>query len=186
MQKQWSLFVKWDRAKDPEPGVVLPSSPHLLEGYCHFWWNGVVGYEIDYTSDHHQTGQFRADFPGTETYSGFVDWAFQCANELPGREFIQAPGCPECGSVQNAQASQCLGMWHEDNQPSPTHLKNYMNLHFPEAVKMADGDGVLAALNVLNTTQNVVSVMWPIVVKQAQAVINGLRAGGIPIPGDEK
>lgn len=172
--KQWSLFIKGGE------GTVCD--------YVQFLWQeGEGGKQIDY--DPMGVKQYDVTFSGTDTYDGFVKWALCCADDMMqnGYEFYLPPaGCLECGTILSAKASGCAGLWHQDNQPSVIQLSDFMRANCPAAVKMADGDAVLAALNVLHTAQNAVSVMWPIAVSHVNAVVNTLRAGGIPIPGDKR
>lgn len=172
MNKQWSLFVQWSEH-------TTAANRH---GYVHFLWAGTIGKQIDYSSDHKMQNEYTVHFPGTDTFDGFVKWAFDCAKDLPAYEYVLMPGCPECGSILNAKAAGCTGLYHADNQSSVQQLSVWMRDNLAPAVKAADNDEVLAALNVLRTTANVVSVMWPIWVKQVQAAMNTLRVAGVEFP----
>lgn len=174
MNKQWSLFVQWSE--------TMGNSGQTRAGYVHFLWDGKLGKQMDYTIGGELQNSYTARFPNTDTYNGFVKWAYDCAIELPSAEFVLMPGCPECGSILDGKYVDCVGMWHAQNKPAARQLAEYMLENCPNAVAQADGNEFLAALNVMKTTANVVGTMWPIVTRQAIAVLNALRSAGIPIP----
>lgn len=166
MNKQWSLYVRW--------------GTEVTDGYVRFLWrDGKGGVQIDYTIDERIDAVYTVSFDGTDNFDGFVKWAFQCANSLPGCVFILAPGCPECGTILNADASECAGEWHSDKVNSVTQLETYMDQTFPEAVAQANGDQALAAMKLLKIAHSAVNTLWPMVLTHIQTAVTVLRQAGI-------
>lgn len=116
MKKQWSLFVKWSAGDGALNDKGLPQA-----GFVQFRWiDGQGGEQIDFLPDYTQVGHY-VIYPemyqawglrGSGTFDEFFRWAFACAKDLPGHEFILAPGCPECGTISHAAAADCAGKWH--------------------------------------------------------------------------
>lgn len=173
LQKKWSLFARWN---NPELKVT--------QGIVQFLWiEDDGGYQIDYTMEWKELARYRVSegFINVDTFNQFVRWAYGCVQDMDG-EFVTMPGCPQCGTILNAQTANCNGLYHMDNQPSVMHLTAYLEQHFPRALKMAHGDAVLAALNLINVSTDLVSAMAPIIGQAFTSVLQQLEAAGVAIP----
>lgn len=115
MKKQWSLFVKWSAGEGALSDTGLPQA-----GFVQFRWvDDQGGEQIEFLPDHTEVGRHQI---GSEMYrqtglqggsfDQFVRWAFGCARDLPGHEFVMALGCPECGTIFNARTADCASKWH--------------------------------------------------------------------------
>jgi hypothetical protein len=146
MTKQWTLVVRW--------------SDETRSGNVHFWWDGTRGRQLDYHTESKNPRMgipavYEVDFPGTDTFNGFVKWALDCAEDLPNYEFILPTGCPECGGILSARVADCDGVWHADNKSSALRLSEYMDVHYPRAVAYYQGDQFLAALEFVTSLESI-------------------------------
>lgn len=171
MARQWSLFVKW---REPLHDQLWISQFK--------WVEGQGGYQIEYTySPLAMQSSEPVKYIGTETFAGFAKWAMQCVKDVDG-EVIMPVGCPSCGTIDNAHHAACDDLWHEANQSSMWTLQRYMRANFPEAVEKAKGDEALAAIHLMMSTREVVTALWPMLVKQFQAAVAVLRQAGVDLP----
>lgn len=173
MAKQWSLFVRY----------TAPVSGEVVSQFL--WVAGQGGVQIDrrlHTGI--EIGRYPVTFPGTDSFDGFVRWTMDCVHAVQGMMVLQ-PGCPDCGGVLNAQASNCDGLWHAANREAGlVHLEQFMADNFPKAVAQANGDAALAAMNLVSMSRDAIRAVWPMIVAQIQVVANALRSAGVDIPNN--
>lgn len=171
--KQWSL--------------ILQGGEDSVRDYVQFLWQeGQGGKQIEY--DASGTEEYEVQYSSTDTFDGFVKWAFECATQLQegGYRFAMSmPGCPQCGTILNAEAADCDSLWHAENQTGALQLSLYMFTNFPDAVTITEGDPFRAALNLLRTTSDAIGVVWPILVGLVKDSVGILRRVGIPLPMKE-
>jgi len=170
--QQWSLFVKWT-----SDGVKKLNQYRWVEG------KPGHGYVIEYSYDplKMETSTPVDHFADIEDFDDFVRWSYSHLVELNGTAILTA-GCTECGTILNADAAGCTGLWHEANQSSMHTLARFMNAQFPEAVAKTKGDEALAAMHLMLTTRDLMGYMWPLLVNQFQAAATVLRQAGVNIP----
>lgn len=90
-------------------------------------------------------------------------------------------GCPKCGTILNAKAAGCDGEWHSANWDGLKHLEAFMWHEFPRAVKAADGDAALAAMNLLKMARDAVAAYWPILSYQVSSFVGLLESAGVDL-----
>ena len=146
MVKQWSLFAKWTAGE----GLSLDDHKGPRTGVIQFKWvDGKGGQQIDYWPDGITVqGKHDVYFVETQTFDGFVKWAMESVRDVGG-EYLLMPGCPECGTISNAQTADCLGLYHSHNQDKSSlveHAKRELELSGQTAEDSAYAASIVAAV----------------------------------------